>query len=95
MHVEVSGVLATLVALFALIAILGTAYVYFRGSADKATIEAQGRLLIVRGEEITDLTTRVRTSRPRTKDSAAPSPRSPASTSFKQPPTRSRPTPGR
>lgn len=53
------GALGVIVTLFALVAILGVAYVYFRGSADKATIESQGRLLAAIKDENTNLTRRV------------------------------------
>lgn len=46
---------------FGLVAILAVAFVYFRGSADKATISSQGNLLASRKEEIEDLTRRVAT----------------------------------
>lgn len=44
---------------FGLLAIIGVAFVYFRGSADKATLESQGRLLASRKDEIDDLTRRM------------------------------------
>lgn len=56
---SVSTVLGIIIAAFAIIAVLGVAFVYFRGSADKATIESQGRLLATRKEEIDDLKRRV------------------------------------
>lgn len=53
---SIAGVLVTLLALAA---IAGVLYVYARGSADKATIESQGKLLVSRKDEIDDLTRRV------------------------------------
>ena len=53
------GALGVIVTLFALVAILGVAYVYFRGSADKATIESQGRLLSALTDENANLARRV------------------------------------
>lgn len=42
-----------------LIAMVGFCWVYFRGSADKATIESQDRLISSRGRETEDLTRRL------------------------------------
>ncbi|HWB36347.1 MAG TPA: hypothetical protein VHA75_10005 [Rugosimonospora sp.] len=52
-------VLAVLGGLFTLAALLGVLLVYARGSADKATVEAQGNLLEVRKAEIDDLRRRM------------------------------------
>lgn len=46
---------------FGLIAIVGFGWVYLRGSADKATIASQEKLIESRGNEITDLERRVTT----------------------------------
>ena len=54
-----TSALAFIGALFAVVAILAVAFVYFRGSADKAVVESQGRLLASRKEEIDDLTRRL------------------------------------
>lgn len=39
--------------------VLVVAFLYLRGSADKVTVEAQGRLLETRGQEIADLQRRL------------------------------------
>lgn len=56
---QLGGALSVIVGLFALVALLGVLYVYFRGSADKATIESQGRLITAIQGENANLKTRV------------------------------------
>lgn len=56
---SVAVALTALGSLFTLVAIFGVAYVYFRGSADKATIESQGRLIKSIQDENTNLGHRV------------------------------------
>lgn len=51
--------LTVLGGLLGLVAVLGVIYVYFRGSADKATIESQGRLIVAIKDENGSLTHRV------------------------------------
>ena len=43
----------------AVVAFLGLAFVYLRGSADKGTIESQDRLIKAQGAELLDLTRRL------------------------------------
>lgn len=49
----------------AVVSFLGAAFVYLRGSADKGTIESQGRLIKAQADELADLTKRLTTAEAR------------------------------